>query len=310
MKHPDVILLEKLFGKHPGARPRLLPPDATPAPGQMWAITGATAQHLFGEVILLGCVQDEDGLTVIDVAPLVHDAALAGPMDYILPENILCHHSAVLLSLSFSLPQGKLGACIGAIEELLFRDLLAHYDKSQVKELALNERHAPAYFDAQDARYRFHEEAAGQIAILQRDIYQWLDKLEDDGEWIIPEGKQDEELIPVIDAAALFREVAPAYGMAAAGAEMLDRLKPFDVPCRINGKPARLEVRQSAKTGYLVLVIHGDPDRICAKILSSTGAELAKISDAQARFEWSDAVGGSIAIADAAGAPIVVLKLQ
>lgn len=304
MKHPDVIRLEELFGKHPGARPRLVPSSEQElGPGQIWAIAAAAGSPLFSEVVLLGRMQDEDGLAVVDAAPLVHDTELAGPMDYILPENVFCHHAAVMPSLVFSLPIEKLAVCIGALGNELARDMLAHCSKAQDGTLERSKRHAPAYFDSQDARYRFHEEAAGQIAILQRDIYKWLDKLEDDGEWTLPE-------VPVIQAAALFGEVAPAYGMAAAGAEMLDRLKSFDVPCRINGKPARLEFRQSAKTGYLVLVIHGDPDRICAKVLSATGAELAEISDAQARFEWSGAVGGSIAIADAAGAPVVVLKLQ
>ena len=73
MKHLDVIRLEELFGKYPAARPCLFSSDATPMPGQIWSIDEATAQYLFSEVVLLGRVQDENGLAVVEAAPLVHD---------------------------------------------------------------------------------------------------------------------------------------------------------------------------------------------------------------------------------------------
>jgi hypothetical protein len=303
MKHPDVIRLEELFGKYPGARPRLLPTDATLAPGQIWAIAGATAQYLFTEVMLLGRTLIEDGLAVVDVAPLVHDATLAGPMDYILPENVLCHHAAVLFSLSFSLPQGKLGVCMGTVDEELSRDLLVHYGKSQGNCLKLHERHAPDFFDTQDARFRFHEEAAGQIAILQKDLYQWLDRQEDG-----VEGNSLE--IPMIQAAHLFSKFVPSCGIAAAGEGMPGKLDHFDLKIELDGHPARLTVRQSVKQGWLILLVHGDRQGRCAKLLSASGKEIASIKNGEARFKWTNEIADAIVLADEHGHPIAKIMVQ
>lgn len=303
MKHPDVIRLEGLFGKYPAARPLLLPADATPMPGQIWNIAGATAQYLIGEVILLGRTLDENGLAVVDVAPLVHDAAMAGPMDYILPENILCHHAVALLSLSFTLPQGKLGSCIGAIDETLWRDILAYYDRSQVNGLAPHEHHAPGYFDAQDARFRFHEMVARQITRLQADLYRWLDELENGGEWIVPE-------VPVIHAEDLFRNISRPACMAAAGENLPDSLEHFDLKMEIDGQPTCLTVRQSVKQGNYSLVVHGDRQGRCAKLLSASGQEIAAFVKGEARFEWNLEIGDALILADENGNPIAVINIQ
>lgn len=303
MKHPDVIRLEELFGKYPAARPRLLSAEATPMPGQIFGIAGASSQYLFSEVVLLGRVQDEYGVAVVEATPLVHDATLAGPMDYILPENVFCHHAAALLSLSFSMPQSKLGECVGAIEESLWKDILANCDKAQANELGPGERHAPDYFDTQDARYRFHEEAAGQIAALQKELYQWLDQLEESGVGTVPEA-------PVIQAAHLFKEVAPVYGMAAAGEGAPDSLKEFALPFQLDGQPMRLTVRQSVKQGFLALVLHGDREGRCAQILAESGKKLADIVKGEARFEWTGKIGGALILADGEGNPLVKIKVQ
>lgn len=303
MKHPDVIRLEALFGKYPAARTRLLPAEATLMPGHICGIAGASTQYLFSEVVLLGRVQDEYGVAVVEAAPLVHDATLAGPMDYILPENVFCHPAAALLSLSFSLPQSKLGECLGAIEATLRKGILAHCDKAQANELGPGERHAPDYFDTLDARYRFHEEAAGQIAALQKELYQWLDQLEESGEGTVPEA-------PVIQAAHLFKEVAPVYGMAAAGEGAPDSLKEFPLPFQLDGQPMRLTVRQSVKQGFLALVLYGDREARCAQVLAENGKKLADIVKGEARFEWTEQVGGALILADAAGNPLVKIKVQ
>lgn len=304
MKHPDVIRLEEIFRKHPGAHPRLLTSYETPAPGQIWAIAEATAQHPFGEVMLLGRTQDEDELVAVDVAPLVHDAALAGPRDYILPENVLCHHVAILLSLSFSLPQGKLGTCMGTVDKELCRDLLAHYDKGQANELKLQERHAPAYFDTQDARFRFHEEAAGQIVILQKDIYQWLDRQEDDKE------RKIDKQIPIIQAEHMFRNLVSLSGIAASGEEMPEKLDHFDLRYELDGQPVWLTIRQSVKQGWLTLVLHGDLQGRGARLLSASGKEIASIQNGEARFKWTDEIGDAIFLADVQGQPITEIKVQ
>lgn len=303
MKHLDVIRLEALFGKYPVARSRLLSAEAPPMPGQICGVAGASTQYLFSEVVLLGRVQDEYGVAVVEAAPLVHDATLAGPMDYILPENVFCHHAAALLSLSFSMPQSKLGECVGAIEATLWQDMLAHSDKAQANELGPGERHAPDYFDTQDARFRFHEEAAGQIAALQKELYQWLDQLEESGEWTVPE-------MPVIQAAHLFKEVAPVYGMAAAGEGAPDSLKEFDLALRIDGQPMRLIVRRSLKQGFLALVLYGDREGRCAQVLAENGKKLDDIVHGEACFEWTEQVGGALILADAAGNPLVKIKVQ
>ena len=303
MKHPDVIQLEALFGKYPVARPRLRPAEATPMPGQICWIAGASSQYLFSEVVLLGRVQEENGLAVVEVAPLVHDATLAGPMDFILPENVFCHPAAVLLSLSFSMPQSKLGDCVGAIEEALWKGILAHSDKAQANELGPGERHAPDYFDAQDARYRFHEEAAGQIVSLQKELYQWLGQLEESGVRTVPE-------VPIIQAAHLFKEVAPVFGMAAAGDGAPDSLKEFPLPFQLDGQPLRLTVRQSVKQGFLALVLHGDREGRCAQVLSENGKKLAEFANGEARFEWTGDIGSAWILADAEGTPLVKIKVQ
>lgn len=325
MKHPDVIRLEALFGKYPAARSRLLPIDATPMPGQIWSIAGASAQVLFGEVVLLGRLRDEYGVAVVEAAPLVHDATLAGPMDYILPENVFCHHAAALLGLSFSLPQRKLGACMGTIEESLRKDMLAHCDKAQANELDPGECHAPDYFDTHDARYRFHEEAAGQIAALQKELYQWLDQLEQSGEGKDRkdgENQQRRRRRPaarregmsredgVIQAAHLFKEVAPVYGMAAAGEGAPDSLKEFDLAIRLDGQLLRLTVRQSRKQGFLAMVLHGDRESRCAQVLSENGKKLADIVHGEARLEWTGDIGGALILADADRIPLVKINVQ
>lgn len=301
MKHPDVIRLEELIGKHPGARPRLLSSDATSAPGQIWAIAGATAQHRFGEVILLSRTLDETGLALVDVAPLIHDATLAGPMDYILPESVLCHHAAVLLSLSFSLPQGKLGECLGAVDEVLYRELLAHYGKSHSNELSPNELHAPDYFDTYDIRYRFHEEVARQITGLQAELYRWLGEFESEDE-----GRKG----VVIHAENRF--YVPAL-MAAAGGGEPERRKPFRAIFKLDGRPLELIIRRSRKAGYFfAVVLRGDKDGRCAKVLTNAGRELAAIVHGESKmpFEWTSDIGNNLIIADIYGQPLVTIKVK
>lgn len=299
MIHPDIHRLQSILKRHPLPVRRLYRlSNTSPAPGQIWTLAKLTAGVRFSEVMVLAPSCGTKGLKMVDVAPLIHDATIVGPKDYILPESIFGHHAAVLLGMDFSLPISELGCCQGSPDAALVQDIMSHFVKVQDGSLALSDCHAPPFDDVRDFRYIFQERAAGQISNLQNYIYQWLDSLETQIE------------VPVIDVRQLFAHDAPEMLMAAAGAERPDRLKSIDIPFRINGKPACLEVRQSVKTAHRVLVIYGDSSHICAKVLDSTGSKLSDIVDSQARFVWSDSVGNTITIADNANAPIVVLKLR
>ena len=72
----------------------------------------------------------------------------------------------------------------------------------------------------------------------------------------------------------------------------------------------RLTVRQSVKQGFLALVLHGDRKGRCSQVLAENGKKLADIVKGEARFEWTEQVGGALILADAAGNPLVKIKVQ
>lgn len=293
MNNPDINRLEGIFNKYPAPSPRLVAPFVPGlAPGQIWTLTQAGADDPFREVVVCGKpVEEEDGLRTIDVAPLVHDATNAGPKDYILPEDLLCHHAAVLLSLNFSLPADKLGSYLGSIGEALLQDMLFRQDKTQTRMLAAGDYHAPEYFDQRDFRYCFHEKAAGHISGLQAAIYKWLDELE-----------------KVMDTSHIFAQFEDDIAMAAAGAGIPSQLKSFDLPIEFDEIRGKLVIAQSVVEGSVSLAILGPLAGICAKVLGSSGQEIASFDNGEARFKLTNEVGNYIVIADKLGQAIVTLK--
>jgi len=306
MKHVELKNLEKIFREFPAPQAELLPPSENRPDvkvGQVWRINTPNENELFCEVIVLNYPFIEEGLTVVDVLPLIHDATKAGPLDYILPERIFCHHAAAMLSLDFSLPSDKLDCCLGVLQNKLVSKVIAHYEKVKLGTLKSNEFHMPDYIDEQDIRYDFHQEAAEQIASLQLDIYEWLDNLEQNVE-------QKDAVSVVIDARPHFAPMAPVLEMAAAGAERPERLRSFDIQFEILGKPAKLTLSQSVKSGFYTLVIYGDMHGHCVKVIGVSGIEIALIRNGEARFECTDKVGDSIVIANKENQPIITIRLR
>lgn len=303
MKHPDIHRLEELLKRHPAPAPRLFrPAEPHPSPGQIWTLAKSSLGDIFHEVMVLAHPNKEDGLETVNVAPLVHDATTAGPKDYILPENILCHHAAILLGMDFSLPTSNLGNCQEALKAPLLQEVLTHYAKSQDRTLTPSECHAPAFFDTRDFRYRFQEQAARQITDLQTVLYRWLDKLEGDGEWTALE-------VPVIHAEHSFKGFVHPFKLAAAGEDLSDSPEPFDLKIEVDGQPVRLTICKSEKQGSLVMVVRGDRHGRCAKLLSVSGQEIATIVNGAVRFEWTHEIGEILILADEKGEPVVKIKV-
>lgn len=310
MKQPDIHRFEELFKRHPAPAPRLRPiNDSLPTPGQIWSLANSGPRDLFNEVVVLGHPNKEDGLETVDVAPLVHDATTAGPKDYILPENVLCHHAAVLLGMEFSLPTGKLGACKWSLDAPLIQQILIHYAKVQDGSQALADRHAPHFIDARDFRYGFQEQAAAQISGLQAEIYQWMDAMEAINKQapVISTAATKLEA-GFIDASHIFAQLSPAVGLAAAGSELPFQLDSFDLPIDYNGIRGKLVICQSVIDGNVSLAILGPLADICAKVLGSSGKVIASFDNGEARFGLTAEIGNFIVIADKLGQAIVTLK--
>ena len=304
MKHPDIIRLEELFERHPSLTPRLIMDSGElPAKGQIWMISGLCENDCFKAVLLFGGAVEENGPKVVDVAPVVHDATLAGPFDYILPEAVLCHHAAVLSSLLFSLPVEKLTACLGHIEEELASDVVGHYRAAQEGLLTRGQQHAPDFFDTRDRRYLFHSDAARQIEELQEVLYRWLDTLEQEDEWQLPDAQ-------IIDASPFFQSIHAESKMAAAGNDRPSKLEEFTAPFELDGKRVMLSIRESLKRGWWAVVIHGDIDGRCKMLLAESGQQLAVIVHGESRFERSQQIGNAIIIADTSGRPLAKIKVK
>lgn len=313
MKQRDVIRLEQLFQKYPSPHPQLRSEKGRELePGQIWKLAEATEVSLFDEIFVLGPVSDDAGLATVDAAPLVRDALRAGPMDYILPEEVLCHPAVVLLSLSFSLPTSRLGEAIGVVSSEIQKEILAHYDKAEAGALSPDECHAPDFFDSSDSRHTFHAEAAEQITRLQREIYAWLAGMEEEEVFELNGGHQPEEELyrmPAINAVAFFEAVAPSSAIAAAGGERPEQLETFERVVPIGEERVLVTFRKSVKPGHIALVIRGKAAALCAKVLNSRGEWVADIEKGEARFELSNDLGEQLIIVDADGRQLFCIRL-
>jgi len=303
MNSPKIAKLEEILKRYPAPRPELESAcGSTHVPGQVWRVRPFYAESSFHDVLILGCHVSAERIEVLDVAPLVHDATFAGPEDYILPERVFCHHTAVMLSLVFSLPMNELGTCLGFVGNDLVGKISAHNEKVQDGSLMTGEYHMPDYFDEKDFRYRFHEQAAEQITELQSEIYSWLNHLESPTEAALF-GKQ-----PIIDLTAMFGR-RDNLALAAADSGLPDDgLRSFRYISE--DETVKITISEMLEKGGCALEVNIDrEDRLdYGKVVSESGKQVAVIKDGVAHFKMTGETDHSIYIVDSSDKEIELKK--